>query len=140
VLDASVTELKRLLNEGKVTSEDLVIIFHERCRTRGLELELVADFNFDDALKAAKSADQLRASTADKSKLPPLHGIPISIKDNLEQKGLDSTCGFANLCFNPRPDDGQLLRTIRESGAIPFVRSNIPQGLLTIESINNVWG
>ena len=35
----------------------------------------------------------------------PLQGIPISIKDVFDVKGLDTTAGCACHCFDPKADD-----------------------------------
>lgn len=56
----------------------------------------------------------------------PLLGIPISIKDTFEMKGYACTFG----CFSRKDfickDDGLIVKLIKLSGGIPFVRSNVP--------------
>jgi len=53
---------------------------------------------------------------------------------------LDSTYGYAAQCFKPYQQDGLPIELLKEQGAIPFVRSNLPQGGMTIESVNFIWG
>lgn len=70
----------------------------------------------------------------------PLWGVPISIKDCITQKDADCTSGSAARCFKPAPEDGLLVKLLRNAGAIVHVRSNIPQLLLMPDSDNAVWG
>lgn len=70
----------------------------------------------------------------------PLWGIPISIKDCVQQKGTDATCGSAAKCFKPFQEDGLQVTMLRNAGAVLHVRSNVPQLLMMPESENNIWG
>eukprot|EP01017_Pseudomicrothorax_dubius_P004355 TRINITY_DN10856_c0_g1_i1.p1 TRINITY_DN10856_c0_g1~~TRINITY_DN10856_c0_g1_i1.p1 ORF type:complete len:607 (+),score=108.03 TRINITY_DN10856_c0_g1_i1:28-1848(+) len=140
VLNATLSQLTDMLNNGAVTSEDLVALFYRQASTLGVELGLVTDFRLEDALKEARRCDVERGISKDKSKLPPLFGIPISIKDNIIIGGCDTTCGFASQCFKQHKEDGLIVELYKKAGAIPFVRGNVPQGLFTIESNNHVWG
>ena len=69
-----------------------------------------------------------------------LDGVPVSIKDQFVQRGADSTCGLAAHVFDPAEADGVLVELLRDAGAIPFVRTNVPQALLLPESDNAVYG
>jgi fatty acid amide hydrolase len=142
VLNASVTELMYLLNEGKVTSEMVLRIYHNRCIKIGLRLELIAESNFDEALRDAKKCDDLRKiiPKEERSRLGDLYGVPISIKDSLEQKGLDATCGLAKNCYRPCVEDGAPVKLIRAQGAIPFIKTNVAQSLTLYTSVNHIWG
>ena len=78
----SITDLKKGLIDGKFTSVDLVHVFGKRCQDIGRRLCLSAEENFEEALIEAESKDREREEAKLKgTQLPPLHGIPISIKD-----------------------------------------------------------
>ena len=138
ILNSDVTTLRRLLDEGKVTSKQILLTYYERVRTIGLENEWITDTNFQEAYKQAEECDRL--ASEGKATKGPFFGIPISVKDFLGQKGFDSTFGLANKCFAPLSEDCLALRILRDSGAIPFVRSNVPQASLHVESLNFIWG
>ena len=79
-----VTQLREGLMTGRFTSVDLVHVFAQRCYTIGRQLCLSTEENFEEAfteaaVKDAERQQALRDGIADQ--LPPLHGIPISIKD-----------------------------------------------------------
>ena len=142
ILNASVTELLNLLNTDQITSEEILKVYHSRAITHGLRLELIAESNYQEALYLAKQCDQKRKQTPieNRAELGNLFGIPISIKDSFIQKGLDSTCGQASLCFKPNTKDGELITLLKSRGAIPFIRSSVPQTLGIIDTVNYIWG
>ena len=142
ILGSSITELSALLNDDKITSEQILKVYHSRAITIGLSLELIAESNYKEALELAKKCDKIRRETLkeERNKLGGLFGIPISIKDSFEQKGLDSTCGGAAKCFKPCPEDGKIIQLLKSRGAIPFIRSNVPQTLGILDCVNATWG
>ncbi|KAK3574590.1 hypothetical protein QTP86_011245 [Hemibagrus guttatus] len=63
-----------------------------------------------------------------------LYGIPISIKDNVDYKGYDSTCGVLTKLDDPAIKDSVVVSVLKKQGAIPFIKTNVPQGLLSVKS------
>eukprot|EP00106_Octopus_bimaculoides_P000289 XP_014767731.1 PREDICTED: vitamin D3 hydroxylase-associated protein-like [Octopus bimaculoides] len=71
----------------------------------------------------------------------PLHGIPISLKENIIYKGLHTTCGLSfSLLSPPHADDSNLVKCLKELGAVPFVTTNVPQSLMSKSCNNNIYG
>ena len=70
----------------------------------------------------------------------PLAGIPISLKDTIVVGGFDTTVGYSSNVGNKGPEDGTLVRLLKDAGAIPYVKTNLPITLLSFESTNDVWG
>lgn len=60
----------------------------------------------------------------------PLHGLPFSVKDNVNVVGYDSTAGMSKFIDQPAAEDAALVAALRNLGAIPFCRTNVPQTLL----------
>ncbi|KAM9483194.1 fatty-acid amide hydrolase 1-like [Clarias gariepinus] len=69
-----------------------------------------------------------------------LYGIPISIKDNLDYKGYDSTCGLLTKLDDPASKDCVVVSVLKKQGAIPFVKTNIPQSLISYDCSNPIYG
>jgi Asp-tRNA(Asn)/Glu-tRNA(Gln) amidotransferase A subunit family amidase len=69
-----------------------------------------------------------------------MHGVPISVKDTIYQKGKLSTFGFAYLCEELALSDAVILKLFLYEGAIPIVKGNVSQGPFSIHSNNNVFG
>ncbi|PHH83286.1 hypothetical protein CDD82_2466 [Ophiocordyceps australis] len=70
----------------------------------------------------------------------PLAGIPISLKDTVDVGGYDSTVGMTCNVHKPKPVDGGTVKLLKELGAVPYVKTNIPITLLSFESANDIWG
>jgi Asp-tRNA(Asn)/Glu-tRNA(Gln) amidotransferase A subunit family amidase len=72
----------------------------------------------------------------------PLAGIPISLKDSIVVGGFDTTVGYSCNVGNKAtyPKDGTMVRLLKDAGAIPYVKTNLPITLLSFESTNDVWG
>ena len=71
---------------------------------------------------------------------PPLHGVPVSLKDQFGVKGYDSTLGCAKFVNEPYTDDCNLVKCLRAAGAIPFVKTNVPQTMISTEATNPIFG
>lgn len=70
----------------------------------------------------------------------PLAGIPVSLKDTIVVGGYDATVGFSSFVGNASENDGAVVRLLKDAGAIPYVKTNLPITLLSFESTNDVWG
>lgn len=138
--DASITSLSAVqvrdrIADGTLSYEEVVTAFSRRALECGEKYTCVTEEFYDKAVQEARRRDM---ETVKPVRI--LEGVPISIKDQLYQEGADSTCGLAVRCFKPSSSHGLLLELLVDAGAIPFVRSNVPQSLLLPESTNAIWG
>ncbi|UNI23606.1 Amidase [Purpureocillium takamizusanense] len=69
-----------------------------------------------------------------------LAGIPVSLKDTIDVKGYDSSVGMTCNVHKPKAEDGPMARLLKDIGAVPYVKTNIPVTLLSFESANDIWG
>lgn len=60
----------------------------------------------------------------------PLHGVPISLKDQFNIKGLDSTLGYVGRIFAPAASDALLVNVLQQLGAIIIAKTNLPQSIM----------
>ena len=85
------------------------------------------------ALAAARAVDTLRSSGA---ALPPLAGLPIVVKDNINTKNLPTTAGTAAL-RNARPGaNAPTLQKLIDAGAIVLGKTNMHELAFGITSTN----
>lgn len=54
--------------------------------------------------------------------------------------GHDTSMGSARFLFDPREDHGEIVKLLLAGGAVPFMKTNIPQLLLINETVNYIWG
>jgi len=71
----------------------------------------------------------------------PLHGVPFSIKDSIEQAGSRCTAGtWGRRDAAPSTGDATLVARLRHAGAIPIARTNLPDLLFAFETSNLLFG
>jgi len=93
---------------------------------------------FQRALSTAESLDAHLIKTG--KPLGPLHGLPISLKDNFFLEGSDATVGFTSHVGSPAPHDAVLAELLQRAGAVIYVKTNVPTAMMIAESVNNVFG
>jgi Asp-tRNA(Asn)/Glu-tRNA(Gln) amidotransferase A subunit family amidase len=123
-----------------ITSKDIIISYALNLATKGDELNLIADIDLDIALKQAESSDRENEFN---DRRRALEGIPFSVKDHINVKDLRSTLGYIKNLEKVITDDEEealIVKILRRKGAIPICKSNVSQGLMSLESGNNLWG
>jgi amidase len=89
----------------------------------------------DEALAAADAADERRAA----GESAPLLGVPVAIKEDVEQKGQLTTLGTAS-ADRPSEVDSEVLRRLEASGAVVVGRTNAPELLIFPITESKTWG
>jgi aspartyl-tRNA(Asn)/glutamyl-tRNA(Gln) amidotransferase subunit A len=83
-----------------------------------------AHFDADRALEAARQAEQ---AVMRGDRLGPLHGVPITVKDNIAVAGVPLRHGSAALDGAPAAADAQAWRRLREAGAVLLGKTTLPE-------------
>jgi amidase len=91
----------------------------------------------DTARVAAERGDALLRSGAT---VGPLHGVPVTIKENIDQAGLPTTNGIPAYAEVIAPDDSPVVRNLLDAGAIVIGRSNTPEFSFRITTDNPLRG
>jgi amidase len=93
---------------------------------------------FTEALATARSLDEHFAKTG--KLVGPLHGVPVSIKDNFNIAGKASTVGFVGLGNEPLKTNSSLVDILIGLGAVLYVKTNVPTAMMIAETVNNLFG
>ncbi|GIK07543.1 hypothetical protein Aspvir_003209 [Aspergillus viridinutans] len=94
---------------------------------------------FDQALSRARQLDDHLAATG--KTVGPLHGLPISLKESFNVAGVPTGLGFVSYLDRPAPTtNSALVDILLAAGAVLYVKTNIPQTMMTADSHNNVFG
>ncbi|KAK3856450.1 hypothetical protein Pcinc_037230 [Petrolisthes cinctipes] len=144
ILLESATSLATKIRTKKLTSEEVVKSFIARIKEINPILNCVVDTRFDEALEEARAADTLiRSGTEDVETLTttkPFLGVPFSTKDCFAVKGLRQTAGlWIRRDFEP-DEDADVVRLMREAGAIPLCVTNVSELCMWWESANTIYG
>lgn len=70
----------------------------------------------------------------------PLYGLPVAIKEDHDVEGMSTTLGFAKNLYKPVRESAVLVKILLNLGAIPFVKTNVPQSLFSNGSDNPIFG
>ncbi|KXS10438.1 amidase [Gonapodya prolifera JEL478] len=132
-------ELVRLMASGSLTSVEVTRAFCHRASVAHQYVCCLTEVLFEQALKRAQECDDYLKSTG-KTK-GPLHGLPISIKEEHAMKGTLVTWGFVEWARDGPVDfDSAIVQTLHKAGALIFCKTNIPSALISFETNNVVWG
>ena len=133
------TALLAKISNREYTSVEVTIAFSKRAAIAQQLTNCLTETLFDEALTRAKELDEHLATTG--KPIGPLHGLPISLKDSFNVAGIPSTLGFISFLDNPVPtNNSALVDILLAAGAVIYVKTNIPQTLMTAESHNNIFG
>ncbi len=91
----------------------------------------------DEAMAAAAAADQAIAAGHSFGRL---HGVPFTVKENLDVAGSPTTAGVAALRDNIAAADAPVVARLRSAGAIPLARTNLPDFALRFHTDNALHG
>lgn len=136
IWELSASELRERLERRELSAVEVVeaLIVRRRAVDPAVRA-FVAEC--EDALSAAAAVDEARSRG---EWLPPLAGLPITIKDNVDLAGHDSTLGFRARVGHPAAQDAVLVDSLRRAGAVFLGKTNVPQALLAQETENPVFG
>jgi amidase len=98
----------------------------------------LSEIFFEKAILRAKELDTYFRETG-KTK-GPYHGMPISIKDNLNVVGLDTTIGFTSLVDKPAQHNSVIVDILLEAGGVLYCKTNVSTAMMITESVNNTFG
>lgn len=117
-------EVRDLLREGKVTSEELVKDVFQRIDKVEDDLKSFLDLYKEEALNKAKEIDK---SLEEGKNLPDLAGIPIVVKDNMCIKDKYTTCGSKMLKDFRPPYNATVIEKLENQKAIIIGKSNMDE-------------
>lgn len=134
-LDA--TDLARLIRLGQVSSRDAVTACLARMDAVNPRLNAVVRRMDEEAMAAADAADTARARG---EALGELHGVPVTVKINTDQRGHPTDNGVAALRDLVAPEDAPAVANLRRAGAVFIGRTNAPAFSMRIFSDNAPHG
>lgn len=131
------TELARLIAQGAITAREAVEACIGRIERVNTALNAVVVKRYDEARAEANAIDQRRAHG---ETLPPLAGVPITVKECLDLTGTPSTFGIPGRAAARAKADDPYVARLRAAGAIVIGKTNVAQLLIFTETDNPLYG
>ncbi len=116
-------ELAQLIAAGTLKSAEVVEAYLDRIAEVNPQINAVTMTLAEEARAAAEGID--KAIAAGKA-LGPLAGVPFTVKENIDVAGSATTWGIAAFAAQIASVDAPMVARLRESGAIPIARTNLP--------------
>lgn len=130
-------ELAGMIARKEVSSRDVVAAHLARIDEVNPWLNAVVRRWDDASLAAADAADKAVAAG---DSLGVLHGVPVTVKENIDLAGTPTTQAVAFLAEAVSTSDAPLVQRARAAGAIPIGRTNLPDLGLRITTESSLHG
>ncbi|KAL8962306.1 MAG: hypothetical protein Q9193_001273 [Seirophora villosa] len=139
-----------LTEKIKYREYSAVAVTQAFCKTAAIAQQInncLHEIMFDFAMQTATELDQHLAESG--TVKGPLHGLPVSLKDQFHVKGYDTTMGYVGWIgtYEGSKDplkvhqiESQIVKELLSLGAVLFCKTSLPQTLLIGETINNIIG
>ncbi|WP_036251304.1 amidase family protein, partial [Methylibium sp. T29] len=133
----SALELATLIARRDVSCVEVIEAHLARIEAVNPRVNAVVRLLADEARAAAVAADRQVAAGA---ALGPLHGVPITVKENIDMAGLPTPWGVPALAGAMVPEDAPTVQRMRAAGAIPIARTNLPDLALRVHTDSSLHG
>uniref|UniRef100_A0A8C9EH26 Fatty-acid amide hydrolase 1 n=1 Tax=Pavo cristatus TaxID=9049 RepID=A0A8C9EH26_PAVCR len=132
ILSLSLPELSKKIQDGSLPPEHVFYAYV------GKALQIARETNCITEYMQESEAQLQHTMPGEKKGL--LYGVPVSIKDSINCQGHDSVLGFVKNIDKPMAEDSVLVQVLKRQGAIPFVKTNVPQSLISFDCNNLIFG
>ncbi len=134
----SAVDIASAIRTGSTTAEEVLESHLSRVETVNEKLNAITVRMDDDARRSAVEADR---SQRNGEALGLLHGVPVTIKENVDLKGHPTTNGVSSYADNePAEHDSPVVSNLRKAGAIIIGRTNTPEFSLRYMTDNELRG
>ncbi|KAI1373298.1 amidase [Hypoxylon crocopeplum] len=143
-LDPSVTDIDDIstlvgrIASGELSSEAVTKAYIYKAIAAHSQTNCLTEILFQEALSRARELDDYW--TQHGKVIGPLHGVPVTLKDQFDTRGHDTTIGYVGRTFNPATEDAVLVDMLKKLGAIVLAKTNLPQSIMWCETENPLWG
>src|SRR5215469_15074122 len=126
-----------MIRDGEVSSRDVVQAHLDRIEAVNASLNAIVRLLPDQALAAADAADR---AVADGAEMGRLHGVPFTVKENIDVAGTPTTQAIPAMAEAVSPLDAPQVERLRAAGAIPLGRTNLPDFALRVHTDSTLHG
>lgn len=133
-------ELARAIRSGETSAREVLEAHIEVLERRNPELNALVATRLDEARAEADAADARVAAAGDDEELPPLLGVPVTIKESFALAGMPHTSGSVHRRDVIAERSATVVQRLIDAGAIPLGVTNVSELTMWIEAENRVWG
>ncbi|KAJ5173158.1 hypothetical protein N7492_005751 [Penicillium capsulatum] len=147
ITETDAVDIVAQTSSGHWTAVEVAEAFCHRAALAHQLVSCLHEFFVEATLEGAAKLDAYLAKH--KTPVGPLHGLPISLKDQFHVKGVETTMGYIGWMgtFQGRRNDprhkneeSELVRELRNLGAVLYCKTSVPTTLMAGETANNIIG
>lgn len=138
ITESSASDAVAKMSTGEWTALEVTRAICKRTAVAQQLLNCVTEIYFEQAFARAAELDEYFKTNG--KPIGPLHGLPISLKDQFNLEGVDSTIGYVGWMGRKPEEESTLVKLLRRAGAVLYVKTNVPTTLMTGETVNNLFG
>src|SRR5260370_5990095 len=137
----SIEQVARLIRKKKISPVELADLMLRRIERLNPKLNAYISVTADLAMRQARKAEaEICAPRSRAGYRGPLHGIPISLKDNIYTAGIRTTAGSKVLSGFVPKEDASVVARLREAGAVLLGKTNMHEFAYGVTSNNPHFG
>lgn len=133
----SAVEMARQIREKKISPVELADAYLAKIERLNPKLNAFVQIYPERVRNEARAAE---AASMKGESLPPLHGVPISIKSSIDVAGMKCEAGTRLRAGHVASSDAPLVARLRQAGAIVLGVTNTPEMLMAWETGNPLYG
>ena len=130
-------ELRRLIGSRRLSPVELLQACADRIAATNPEINAFVEMRWDEAWAEARAAE---AAVAGGELLPPLHGLPVGVKEATDVAGMHSTQGSPLYCDNLASRDDPMVVELKRQGAVIVGKTNLPELQHGMTTRNSLYG
>ncbi len=135
LLDLSIGELRRLLDNKEITSQEITRAYLERIKEVDPRIKSYVTVTDDLAMAQAREADE----RIKRGEIAPLTGIPLGIKDVICTKDVKTTCSSRMLENFFPPYDATVIEKLNSQGAVMLGKLNMDEFAMGSSTENSAF-
>lgn len=136
------TALAEAIAQKKLTALQVTIAYCKAAAISQQVANVLTEIFFDKAIKRAKELDAYQEHTG--KVMGPFHGVPVSVKDYINIKDVDTTGGYIGysslVSGRKHSENAPMIEALLKAGAVLYVKTQNPQTLMCLDGDNNVYG
>ncbi|KAJ8140501.1 hypothetical protein OY671_006311 [Metschnikowia pulcherrima] len=138
ITDSSVVTITQNIASGKWSSVEVFKAFAKRATIAHQFTNCALDLFPEEGLQRAEYLDEYFKKNG--KTIGPLHGLPVSLKEQMNYKGKITHGGYVSMINNVPSKHAVTTQILEDLGAVFFVRTNQPQTLMHLDGNNNFIG
>lgn len=133
---ATALEMLAALRARRISAVELFELHRQRIARHNPALNAIVEPDFERARRDAEAADARRAKGED----APLLGLPMTLKESINVRGLRTTVGMPMWQEFRSEHDAPVTTRVKGAGAIVMAKTNVPKMLADWQANNPVYG